>query len=279
MTLLDRYIARTLLSAVALVMGVLLILGMLFVFIGEQSDVGVGHYDMLDALIYSALSMPQFALEAFPAGALVGSLLGIGLLARGQEITVMRASGMSKLRLSASVLISAGLLIGIALLMGEFLAQPLAQLADERKAFAKYANISFAGAGGAWLRDGDTILNVQGRSSLAQFGGMLIFELTDDNRVAAVGRAQHAIAGGPQTWLLQDYSESRFVNDSVSSLSRAQRLLHTAAGADLLQLSVSDPGELALRALYRAIGYLRANGLDAKQYVFALASASCAPPP
>jgi len=268
-TLLDRYIARTLLSAVALVMGVLLILGMLFVFIGEQSDVGVGHYDMLDALIYSALSMPQFALEAFPAGALVGSLLGIGLLARGQEITVMRASGMSKLRLSASVLISAGLLIGIALLMGEFLAQPLAQLADERKAFAKYANISFAGAGGAWLRDGDTILNVQGRSSLAQFGGMLIFELTDDNRVAAVGRAQHAIAGGPQTWLLQDYSESRFVNDSVSSLSRAQRLLHTAAGADLLQLSVSDPGELALRALYRAIGYLRANGLDAKQYVFA----------
>jgi lipopolysaccharide export system permease protein len=176
---------------------------------------------------------------------------------------------MSKLRLSASVLISAGLLIGIALVTGEFLAQPLGQLADERKAFAKYANISFAGAGGAWLRDGDTILNVQGRSSLAQFGGMLIFELTHDNRIAAVGRAQHAIAGGPQTWLLQDYSESRFVNDSVSSLTRAQRLLHTAAGADLLQLSVSDPGELALHALYRAIGYLRANKLDAKQYVFA----------
>ena len=271
MTLLDRYIARTLLSAVALVMAVLLVLGMLFVFIGEQSDVGVGHYGMLDALIYSALSMPQFALEAFPAGALVGSLLGIGLLARSQEITVMRASGMSKLRLSASVLISAGLLIGIALVTGEFLAQPLGQLADERKAFAKYANISFAGAGagGAWLCDGDTILNVQGRSSLAQFGGMLIFELTHDNRIAAVGRAQHAIAGGPQTWLLQDYSESRFVNDSVSSLTRAQRLLHTAAGADLLQLSVSDPGELALHALYRAIGYLRANKLDAKQYVFA----------
>ena len=50
MTLLDRYIARTLLSAVALVMAVLLVLGMLFVFIGEQGDVGVGHYGMLDAL-------------------------------------------------------------------------------------------------------------------------------------------------------------------------------------------------------------------------------------
>ena len=131
MTLLDRYIARTLLSAVGLVMAGLLMLGMLFIFIGEQSDVGVGHYTMIDALLYSAMSLPQFALESFPAGALIGALLGIGVLARSQEITVMRASGMSKLRLSVAVLISAALLIGIALLTGEFLAQPLGELADD----------------------------------------------------------------------------------------------------------------------------------------------------
>ena len=46
------------------------------------------------------MSVPQFALESFPAGALVGALLGIGVLARSQELTIMRASGMSKLRLS-----------------------------------------------------------------------------------------------------------------------------------------------------------------------------------
>ena len=89
------------------------------------------------------------------------------MLARSQELTIMRASGMSKLRLSVSVLISAALLMVMALLIGEFLAEPLEQLADQQKAFAKYANISFAGAGGAWIRDGDTILNVQGRSSAA----------------------------------------------------------------------------------------------------------------
>ena len=43
MTLLDRYVARTLLYAVALVMAVLLTLGLVFMFIGEQSSVGVGH--------------------------------------------------------------------------------------------------------------------------------------------------------------------------------------------------------------------------------------------
>jgi lipopolysaccharide export system permease protein len=268
-TLLDRYIARTLLSAVALVMAVLAVLGTLFVFIGEQGDVGVGHYGMLDALLYAAMSVPQFALESFPAGALVGALLGIGVLARSNELTVMRASGMSKLRLSVASLISAGLLIGVALLIGEFLAQPLGQLADERKAFAKYANISFAGAGGAWIRDGDTILNVQGRSSVAEFGGMLIFDLAADNRLAAIGHADHARAVSAQSWQLLGYSESRFTDHSVTSLTSSQRDLHTAAGAELLQLAISDPSELALHTLYSAIRDLRANNLDAKQYVFA----------
>jgi lipopolysaccharide export system permease protein len=268
-TLLDRYIARTLLSAVALVMLVLMVLGTLFVFIGEQGDVGVGHYGMLDALAFAAMSVPQFALESFPAGALVGALLGIGVLARSQELTVMRASGVSKLRLSFTALISAGLLIGAALLIGEFLAQPLAQLADERKAFAKYSNISFAGAGGAWIRDGDTILNVQGRSSVAQFGGMYIFDLAADNRLAAIGHADHARALGGQSWQLQGYAESRFTDHSVTSLQSSQRALQTAAGANLLQLAIADPSELAMHTLYTDILYLRSNHLNAQQYIFA----------
>jgi lipopolysaccharide export system permease protein len=268
MTLLDRYIASTLLSAVALVMMALLMLGMLFVFIGEQGNVGIGHYGMLDALQYSAMTLPQFALESFPAGALIGALLGIGMLARSHELTVMRASGMSKLRLSAAVLASAALLVGIALLIGEFLAQPLGQLADEQKAIAKYSNMSFAGAG-AWIRDGDTILSVQNRSSAAEFGGMLIFELTPDNRLAAIARAERATAAGPQSWLLRNYAESRFVDDSVTSVRVAQQPLHTAAGADFLRLVNTDSAELSLRTLYKAIGYLRANKLESEQYEIA----------
>jgi lipopolysaccharide export system permease protein len=268
MTLLDRYIASTLLSAVALVMVALQMLGMLFVFIGEQGNVGIGHYGMLDALQYSAMTLPQFALETFPAGALIGALLGIGVLARSHELTVMRASGMSKLRLSVAVLISAALLVAIDLLIGEFLAQPLGQLADEQKAIAKYSNMSFAGAG-AWIRDGDTILNVQDRSGAADFGGMLIFELTPDNRLAAIARAEHATAAGPQSWQLRNYAESRFTDDSVSSMQAGQQSLHTAAGADFLRRVNTDSSELSLRTLFHAIRYLRANHLESEQYEIA----------
>ena len=53
MSVLDRYIVRTILGTVALVMAVLLLLGALFVFIDQQDDVGVGHYTALGALWYS----------------------------------------------------------------------------------------------------------------------------------------------------------------------------------------------------------------------------------
>ncbi len=269
MTLLDRYVARTLLSAVGLVMAVLLTLGLVFIFIGEQSSVGVGHYGTLEALSYSAMNLPQFALQSFPAGALIGALLGVGALARTQELVIMRVSGMSKLRLSGSVLLSGVLLVVVALLIGELLAEPMEQLSDQQKAFDRYANISFAGAGGAWLRSGDTILNVQGRSSAGEFGSMLVFELAPDNQLAAVGRAQHATAAGADSWRLLDYAESRFTQDSVSSQRLPQRLLTSAGGDDILQLAVTDPNTMALHSLYTAMAYLRSNGLDTSSYALA----------
>jgi len=269
MNMLDRYIARTLLAAVGLTMAVLLMLGFLFTFIGEQSSVGTGHYGMIQALSYSAMTLPQFALEAFPAGALIGALLGIGILARSHELTVMRVSGMSKLRLSVAVLFSAAIIIAVAMVIGEFLAQPLGQLADQHKAFERYANVSFAGGGGAWIRSGDTILEVHGLSSSAEFAGMMVFKLTPDNRLASVARAARANPVGPTSWRLLDYAESSIGRDSVSSRNLPQQLLVTSAGSNLLRFAVARPAQLALHTLYQAIVYLRHNNLAAEPYLIA----------
>ncbi|MGH8206239.1 MAG: LPS export ABC transporter permease LptG [Steroidobacteraceae bacterium] len=269
MNMLDRYIARTLLTAVGLAMAVLVMLGFLFTFIGEQSSVGTGHYGMVEALSYSAMTLPQFALEAFPAGALIGALLGIGILARSHELTVMRVSGMSKLRLSVAVLFSAAIIIAVAMLIGEFLAQPLGELADQQKAFARSADVSFAGGGGAWIRSGDTILEVHGLSSAAEFAGMMVFKLTPDNRVASVASAARATPVGPTSWRLYDYAESKIAQDSVTSRKVPQQVLTTSAGSELLRFAVVRPSQLALRTLYQAIVYLRSNGLASEPYLIA----------
>ncbi len=269
MNMLDRYIVRTLLSAVGLTMAGLLTLGLLFIFIGEQADVGQGHYGLMDALVYSLMTLPQFALESFPAGVLIGSLLGIGVLARSHELTVMRVSGMSKLRLSVAVLFCAIVLVGIGMLVGEFLSEPLAELADQQKAFARFSDVSFAGAAGAWIRSGDTIVEVQGLSTASQFRGMLVFQLTPDDRIASVARASRATPLGPKAWRLINYAESSLTRETVSSQHEYERVLQTTAGSDLLQFAVVPPAQLALHTLYRAIVYLRSNNLALQPYLIA----------
>src|SRR2546426_1556561 len=137
MSVLDRYIVRAILSSVLLVMLVVLVLGALFVFIDQQDDIGTGHYGALGAFWYTLLNLPQLAYELLPITALIGSLLGLGSLARGSELTVVRASGVSIARLAGTALMAALLLIGIEVLVGEFFAPPLQEAAREHKAFSK----------------------------------------------------------------------------------------------------------------------------------------------
>jgi lipopolysaccharide export system permease protein len=269
MSVLDRYIVRAILGSVVLVMLVILVLGALFVFIDQQEDIGTGHYTALGAFWYTLLNLPQLAYELLPITALIGSLLGLGALARGSELTVVRASGVSIARLAGMALLAGLLLIFVELLLGELLAPPLQQAAREQKAFSKLSNVSFGGGGGAWVRDGDLILNVAGQYSQRQFGSMQIFELSPQHRLLALGHATHATAGSRGRWLLSDYTESRFADDTVTTRPPGQRLLASNVTAGFLGLAVEDPKQLTSRALWRLISYYRTNALDSREYLFA----------
>jgi lipopolysaccharide export system permease protein len=268
-SVLDRYIVRAILSAVSLVMLVFLVLGALFVFIDQQDDVGTGRYTEFGAFLYTLLNLPQLAYEILPITALIGALLGLGALARGSELTVIRATGVSIARLAGIALLAGLLLVLFAVLLGEFLAPPLQQAGRASKAFSKLTNVSFEGGSGAWVRDGNLILNVAGQSSQRQFGSMQIFELSPDHRLLAIGHARRAISGARGKWLLSDYTESRFSDDDVTTLPAGQRTLESNVTAGFLGLAVEDPKQLTGRSLWRLITYFRGNGLDAHEYVFA----------
>ena len=269
MSVLDRYVVRTILSAVLLVMVVFLMLGGLWVLIDQLDDIGIGRYTAWSALWYTLLNLPQQAYELLPITVLIGTLLGLGTLARGSELTVVRATGVSVVRLAGMTLIAAGLLIGVELVLGEFLGPPLQQVAREQKAFSKLSNVSFGTGSGAWVRDGDLILNVAGQSGQRQFGGMQIFELSPQHQLLALGHARRATAGSNRKWLLTDYAESRFSGDTVSSTPPAERIIESNVTAGFLGLAVQDPDQLTIGALWRLISYYRSNALDAREYVFA----------
>ena len=148
------------LLVLVLVMAVLLVLAVLFTFIGEQGDIGQGHYTARSALEFSLLNLPQQAWELLPIGALIGSLLGLGSLARGSELIVLRSSGVSIARIAGSALIAGLMLLAGEIILGEALAPRLEQTAKHQKAFERFSDASFGG-GAAWVRDGSLILNVE----------------------------------------------------------------------------------------------------------------------
>ena len=103
MNLLDRYVIRAMLGGVFVVLAVLLALSALFLFANQQDDIGIGTYTALDAFWFVLLNLPQQVFELMPIGVLIGALLGLGTLARGSELTVMRAAGISVWRIAGSV--------------------------------------------------------------------------------------------------------------------------------------------------------------------------------
>jgi lipopolysaccharide export system permease protein len=269
MNLLDRYVIRALLGGVLVVMAGLLTLGALFLFIGQQDDIGVGSYSALDAFWFTLLNLPQQAYEMLPIATLIGALLGLGTLARGSELTVMRSAGISVWRIAGSVAMAGLLLVTFSVVCGELLAPPLGDMAKKQKLFSKFTNISYAGRGGAWVRDGNLLINVQQQSAVGEFGGMRIFELTPDHELASVSSAATATVQRDGSWLLSRYASTRFGGPTIDAEHRATREFKSVVGGDFLELTVAQPNQLETRVLWNLMRHLKDNGLDATAQEFA----------
>ena len=111
----DRLVAMAVLSAVAMTWITIVGLDAFRIFIVELNDVGQGQYTLTKAATYVLLTVPRRFYEMFGYAALIGVLLGLGGLANSGELTALRAAGLSKLRICASVALALGLLtLGLA---------------------------------------------------------------------------------------------------------------------------------------------------------------------
>jgi lipopolysaccharide export system permease protein len=269
MNVLARYVIRAVLSYTILVVLVLAILSGLYLFITQQDDIGTGNYQLTNAFVWVALNLPQYIFELLPIAALIGTLLGLGNLARSGELTVMRAAGVSIARLSGWVATAGLILMVFAALIGEFAAPTLEQYSRQLKTFQKYRDVSLAGNRSAWAKDGDTILSLQQQSSANQYGGVLVIRLNPLRRLETVGRASSASLDSDRRLRLRNYVSSTIVGDEVRTRREKNAELETRLSQEFLGLAVIEPDGLPVRGLGSYIAHLRANGLDATRYEIA----------
>jgi lipopolysaccharide export system permease protein len=267
---LAKYVIRTVLGYTALVMLMLLALGALFLFIEQQDDIGTGGYTVLEAARFVALNLPSYMFDLLPVGALMGALLGLGNLARGSELVVMRASGVTTVRFCAWLGLAGLLLAALMFVVGEFAAPPLQKYAMQLKVFSKFSQFSFAGDRGTWARDGDTIISVEQQSASTRYGGVQLFHFDPERRLLSIGRAESASLDPTNRWQLENYAETRFVDGRTEVERDAVREVRSSLSADFLGLAVVEPDSMALRDIVAYVRHLRANDLDTRSFQTAL---------
>jgi lipopolysaccharide export system permease protein len=268
MGVLGRYVIRTVLAYTGLVMLVLVALGALFLFIGQQDDIGVGNYTATQALLFVALNLPSYLFQLLPVAALIGALLGLGNLARGSELVVMRASGVTTLRFCLWLGTAGVLLAALLLVVGEYVAPPLGQYARQMKVFAKFDEFSLAGSRGTWVRDADTIISVDQQSASTRFGGIKVFQLDSNRRLVSVARAESASVARDNVWKLDKYVETAFTPDAQGAKVKrdAAREVRTSLSPEFLGLAIAEPDSMGLRDLRSYIAHLQRNDLQSEKY-------------
>lgn len=265
----DRLVGLSVLGAIGLTWLVLVSLDALRIFVGELNAVGAGHYSLTSAVIYVLLTVPRRLYDMFIYAALIGSLLGLGALANSAELTALRAAGMSKLRICASVGLCLAALTLLVVLLGESLAPWGERRAQALMLAAKSSEVALARGGTLWARDGDSVIGA--RRARASAGGEVeladvrVFRFDADGRLAALLLAREAQQQQGE-WLLRDVRSTEFgAHDAVSTEQPSMRW-KSSLDPQLLASGIVQPRYMSVRDLRRNIGWLERNQQDAEVY-------------
>ncbi len=263
-SILSQYLMRTILASTAMVLVVLLALAGLFEFIAELDDTQSG-YQTVQAILYTALRLPNLAFEMLPIAALIGSLLGLGALAGNSEIIVMRSAGLSVRELSGMVALSGGLLLVLTGLLGEFIGPPLDFYARNMRMEARYQQDDSRLGNDAWVKDGSTYLHLERVSPEFQFGSLYIYRF-DEGRLESIAVAENSGIDDNDNWILENLRETQFQSDGVHVMQSTRSVEFFEINSDLLGSSLAKPLSLSARELLSYIDYLNRNSLDATKY-------------
>jgi lipopolysaccharide export system permease protein len=263
----DRYIFKTVTVTALVALLVLLTLELFFALLNELEDLDKANYGLYQMMQYLMLTTPKRIYLTFPPALLLGGLLGMGALASSNELVVMRAAGLSLLRLVGSAL-QAGLVLGLlALVLGEFVAPKTEFMAQKFRAEAKDKAVSIREGRGFWARNGNYFINVRAVLPGVRLKDIYVYEIDDrsDLRSAMWAEGAHYVDVDGR-WVLEGVKRSimrpeRVMTDAIPSL-----VVDWTINPKLLEVLATDPKDLSMRDLLPYIDYLEKNGLEVKTY-------------
>lgn len=269
MKILDRYIGISVATGIVLALLVLLSLDSFFRLVRELNEVGEGNYTYLEMLLYLVLTTPYRIIEYFPIATLLGTITGLGVLASNSELVVMRAAGVSILRIASSVMKTGLLFIVAIMLLSEYVAPGAEQFAESRRAQMLAEQTALKTDNGFWSRDQRSFLNIRKISPTGEVGDITIYEFDEQHRMRSNTHADKAVYENGQ-WVLRGITQSDISVKGIKSRSFEGAQWDSILSPALLNIVLIDPLRISMRDLYNYSTYLKENGQDASRYELAL---------
>ncbi|WP_047046317.1 LPS export ABC transporter permease LptG [Vibrio mexicanus] len=268
--ILDLYIGRTIIATTSLVLVTFVGLSAIIKYVEQLRKVGQGTYDLFQALMFVVLSIPRDIEMFFPMAALLGALIGLGMLASSSELVVMQASGFSKLNIGMSVLKTAVPLMIIVTLLGQWGAPQAQKMARDLRAFATSNGAIMSVRTGVWARDANDFIFI-GKIDDDKLYGLNMWRFDRDKELTTVIYADSVDYVADNQWLMKDVQVTDMQDDvALSKTTYPEYSWTSALEPDKLAVVTVKPEELSLSGLYDYVTFLDASEQDSSRYELAL---------
>jgi lipopolysaccharide export system permease protein len=267
--ILDGYIGKTIVTTSALCLLVLTGLSSMLRFVDQLRKVGRGTYEILDALIFVMFSVPRDVELFFPMAVLLGSLIGLGMMASNRELVVMQASGWSRFDVAVSVMKTAIPLMLVVMALGEWGAPISERTAREFRANKISGGSLIKSSRGVWAKDGSDFVNIGEVIDGGTLNDLNIYEFDSNLQLSKVVHADTArFQGGG--WRLMGVTETYFMTQRVTLEQQPEALWNTYLTPDKLSVVSLKPEALSIQGLWEYIAYLKNGRQDTVRYELAM---------
>ena len=269
MKILDRYLGRVILQYTLISMLVLLGLFTFVTFLDQLSNLGKGSFSLGSAISFVGLTVPRMVYELFPMAALVGTIVGLSLLANDSELIVMRSSGVSMFQIVLAALKMGGLFVITAICIGELVAPFTESKAQRMKAEALQQDIKQNTDFGLWMRDTATYVNIGEVLPDLTLLGIKVFEFDPTNALRTMVSAEQGYYRD-SSWIITDVKQTVIESGGKATVLETQTAeWESRVTPQILSVFLIKPDQLSFWQLDRYIKHLKDNQQKTDAYELA----------
>lgn len=265
MNILDRYIAVSLIKTTVLALLSLMLILLLFTVIDEIGLASKLSYSLWHAPYYALLTAPHMASELFPIATVIGSMTTLGLLAKNNELAIIRTSGISQVKLAWILCKGGTMLIFLSLLISEVITPYAEKNNQYLRSLTTTQQISLKTKYGFWAKDEQTFINVRQVFSNHNFADVHIYEFDNQQKLISNSIAERAEYQNGQ-WLLEHIKYTQINPQKISTEALKHINWDVSLNPSIADSIIIKPQFLSLTDLYDHINYLQRNGQNSKIY-------------